>query len=151
VSEIDYEKRRMLQKLPPSQAVELYLAGLPPERREVVNAIWAMLSDITQGVTRRAYSFDRERTLLFVTVIVDDIPELLHLAPEAKMPLELKEMFRSWISGFEHMLPASRIRSSDRKQQMMVETLLGAWLKAGLWVSKGVAWLKIEELPLDET
>ena len=63
--------------------------------------------------------------------MTDDLPELLHLAPEAQMPIEMKELFRSWISGFDHMLPSQRIQSQDRKQQLMVETLLGAWLKAG--------------------
>jgi hypothetical protein len=145
--EIDYEKRRLLKTLPPDRAIELYLAGLPPERQQLVYAVWEMLVDLTSGVQRRAYRFDQARLLTFVAVITDDLPELLHLAPEDRMPVELKEMFRSWISGFEHMMPENRIRSKDRKQQMMVETLLGAWLKAGLWVSRGVEWLRIEELP----
>jgi hypothetical protein len=149
VGEIDYERRRLLKQLSPDDAVELYLEGLPPERKALVYALWEMLADLTSGVVRRAYSYDKERLLTFTTVITDDLPELLHLAPEERMPLEMKEMFRSWISGFEHMMPAQRIRSKERKQQMMVETLLGAWLKAGLWVSRGVEWLKIQELPIE--
>jgi hypothetical protein len=150
MSEIDYEKRRLLKTLPPDQALELYLAGLPPERSALVLAMWEMLSDITRGVMQRAYSFDQDRVLTLVSVMTDDLPELLHLAPEEQMPLELKEMFRSWISGFEHMLPEERIRSKDRKNQMMVETLLGAWLKASQWVSRGVEWLGIQEVQLEQ-
>lgn len=150
MSEIDYEKRKLLKQLPPDQAIDLYLAGLPPERQALVFAMWEMMADLTQGVVRRAYAFDRERLLTFVSVMTDDLPELLHLAPEAQMPIEMKELFRSWISGFDHMLPAQRIQSQDRKQQLMVETLLGAWLKAGTWVARGIDWLGIEELPLEE-
>lgn len=150
MTDIDYEKRRLLKTLPPDQAIELYLAGLEPERQALVLAMWEMISDITQGVIRRGYRYKTERVLTLVSVMTDDLPELLHLAPEDQMPLELKEMFRSWISGFEHMLPEQRIRSKDRKNQMMVETLLGAWLKASQWVTRGVGWLGIEEIPLEE-
>jgi hypothetical protein len=150
VTEIDFEKRKLLKQLPPDQAIELYLSGLPPERQALVYAMWEMMTDLTSGVTRRAFRFNQERVLTLVSVMTDDLPELLHLAPEEQMPLELKEMFRSWISGFEHMLPEQRIRSKDRKQQLMVETLLGAWLKAGSWIRRGIDWLGIEELPLEE-
>jgi hypothetical protein len=149
-SEIDFEKRKLLRQLPPDRAIELYLAGLEPERQKLVFAMWDMMVDLTRGVTRRAYRYNQERVLMLVSVMTDDLPELLHLAPEDQMPLELKEMFRSWISGFEHMMPANRVRSKDRKQQLMVETLLGAWMKAGVWVHRGVEWLGIEELPLEE-
>jgi len=151
MTEIDFEKRRLLKTLPPDEAIELYLAGLDPERQALVLAMWEMISDITQGVIRRGYRYNSEKVLTLVSVMTDDLPELLHLAPEEQMPLELKEMFRSWISGFEHMLPEQRIRSKDRKNQMMVETLLGAWLKTSQWVTKGVQWLGIEELNLEET
>ena len=54
MSEIDYEKRKQLKQLPPDQAIDLYLAGLPPERQALVFAMWEMMVDLTQGVVRRA-------------------------------------------------------------------------------------------------
>jgi len=151
MTDIDFEKRKLLKQLPPEQAIELYLAGLPPERQALVLAIWEMMSDVTRGVLQRSYRYDQQRVLTLVSVMTDDLPELLHLAPEEQMPLELKEMFRSWISGFEHMMPEQRVRSKDRKNQIMVETLLGAWLKASEWVTRGVEWLGIQEIELEET
>ena len=151
MSEIDFELRARLKKLPPDEAIRLYLETLPPERRALVEAGWSMMRDVTAGVMRRAYSFDKERLLVLVDVLTDDLPELLQLAPEDQMPLELKEMFRGWISGFEHMLPGQRVRSENRKHQMMIETLLGGWYKASMWMVQGIEWLRINELPLPTT
>ncbi|MGI0129444.1 MAG: hypothetical protein ACREEC_04725, partial [Thermoplasmata archaeon] len=145
MSKIDFEKRRLLKTLDPEDAIVLYLESIPEERRNLVYALWEMIVDLTGGVLRRAYRYDRQRLLALTEVITDDLPELLQLAPEDQMPLEMKEMFRGMISGFEHMLPHQRITSKDRRQQIMVEIMLGAWLKAGLWVGRGVEWLEVKE------
>src|SRR5208282_4003234 len=128
MTDIDGKRRDMLKKMKPEDAVAYYLETLPPERQALVFALWNVLADLTEGVTSARFTFDKDRVTALVEVMTDDLPELLQLAPEEQMPLEMKEMFRSWISGFEHMLPIQRVQSGDRKNQLMVATLLGAWL-----------------------
>lgn len=138
--------REQLKKLPPDQAIELFLLNLPPERRLVCLAGWEAIHNVTETLQEGGYVMDKQRVLTMLDVVTEDIPDLLYLSPEESMPQEFKQLFRSWISLIEHSLPRQKILRDSEKDRAEINAILAACMEATKLLDRGFQYFGIRKV-----